>query len=143
MSESKCNINGCSKKVKVRGMCTMHAAREDRNGSPYIVKSIHGDDVTRFWSKVNRAGADECWMWTGNVHTVGYGKFSAKGKTVYAHRYAVYLTQGIVLTSDQFVMHSCDVQLCVNPEHLSIGTPKDNTHDMIRKGRAWFQKESS
>jgi hypothetical protein len=56
------------------------------------------------------------------------------GKIDGAHRasYRLYLGE---IPDGMFVMHSCDNPVCVNPSHLSLGTPMDNTRDMIRKGR--------
>ena len=39
---------------------------------------------------------------------------------------------GHEVPDDMFVLHSCDEPECINPKHLSIGTPKENTQDMIR-----------
>jgi hypothetical protein len=90
----------------------------------------------RFWEKVERS--DGCWMWTGGK-SGGYGRFFiGYGFSFYhsrqAHRMAWELTYGPAPTH-LWALHRCDVQLCVNPEHLFLGTAKDNTHDCLAKGR--------
>jgi len=85
---------------------------------------------TNFWSYVEQRSRNECWPWRGLIKPNGYGKFN----NTQAHRVAVSIL-GAAPPPNMVVMHSCDNRSCVNPAHLSIGTPKDNTDDMIRKGR--------
>lgn len=86
----------------------------------------------RFWSHVDcSGGASSCWLWTGCVGAWGYGSF----QRWLAHRFSYMLAHGVELTSDQCVCHSCDTPRCVNPAHLWVGTPKQNTDDCIAKGR--------
>jgi len=82
----------------------------------------------QFWDYAEKKV--ECWEWTGKLLSNGYGYF-AKGL---AHRYAWSLINGEI-PKGMYVMHSCDNRKCINPEHLSIGTPKENTQDMVRKKR--------
>lgn len=89
----------------------------------------------RFWSKVNIAGPDECWDWqaaTNPPHR--YGKFWLGGKNERAHRVAWLFTNGEI-PSGLCALHKCDNPLCVNPNHLFLGTFKDNAQDRARKDR--------
>lgn len=94
---------------------------------------------SRFLTKVEKTESG-CWMWKGSTRKPVregmsvYGTFSYKSKPVYAHRMSYELFVGEVPAGLK-VLHKCDVQLCVNPAHLFLGTQMDNVQDMIAKGR--------
>ena len=77
-------------------------------------------DIERFWKKVNKT--DGCWLWQGATSrsSQGYGAFSVGRSSI---------PKGL------FILHHCDNPPCVRPDHLFIGTQKDNINDMIKKGR--------
>lgn len=95
----------------------------------------------RFWSKVDRRAADECWLWTGATYEFGYGQikgplvrertgFSGMG----AHRLSWEIHHGPI-PSGLHVLHRCDNPRCCNPTHLFLGTAADNAADKSAKGR--------
>lgn len=90
----------------------------------------------RFWEKVKRGAGHECWEWQAARNAKGYGRLtSGRGINLKAHRVAFALSNGGIVDDDTNVLHRCDNPPCCNPSHLFIGTAKDNTEDMIRKGR--------
>lgn len=89
--------------------------------------------LARFWTFVDKT--DSCWLFTGGQNVHGYGCFfNDDHKLVGAHVYAYKTLKGP--TNGLFVLHTCDNRLCVRPEHLTLGTHKDNMADMVRKGRS-------
>lgn len=76
-------------------------------------------------------------IWNGPIGGNGYpvlklgGRYTAQ---VYAHRISYVLNQGDI-PEGMFVLHRCDIPQCMHPDHLFLGTPKDNSEDMTRKGR--------
>lgn len=93
----------------------------------------------RFWAKVEKAGADECWGWIGSRLKNGYGTFrlGVKGvnrKMHLAHRVSFLLSRG-EMTEGLLVLHTCDTPFCCNPRHLLQGTQTDNMQDCIAKKR--------
>lgn len=92
----------------------------------------------RFWAKVARS--DGCWLWLAAKDGCGYGHFYPESrKLMKAHRMAWELLKGSI-PDCLCVLHHCDNPSCVNPDHLFLGTKKDNTQDAIAKGRdkAWL-----
>ncbi len=92
-------------------------------------------DEERFWSKVEKAGPDDCWLWTGNKHSRGYGVFWLNGKSIRANRFALELAEGPAPYDGAMSLHSCDNPPCCNPKHLRWGTALNNIEDRIlRRG---------
>jgi hypothetical protein len=77
-----------------------------------------------------------CWIWKMNCRNGGYGTLKVDGMVIAAHRLSaeVWIADRI-LEKHEIVCHKCDNKLCINPDHLFIGTNRDNTLNMIRKGR--------
>jgi hypothetical protein len=100
-------------------------------------KGGYMDSNARFLHKIHtidKQGSDVCWNWKGST-TRGYGTFKPTGsKIAYAHRYMWELLNGPI-PEGLLVCHRCDNPTCVNPDHLFLGTKKDNVVDMYSKGR--------
>lgn len=83
--------------------------------------------------KINEIG---CWEWQGAKSTSGYGHTTyRKDRCVRAHR-ASYLVWIEEIPNGFFVCHKCDNPICINPEHLFLGTHEQNMKDMKNKNRA-------
>lgn len=91
-------------------------------------------DGERFWPKVHKTSG--CWIWMAAKGTNGYGRFHRGTRNHWepAHRVSWILTCGSI-PKGMFVLHHCDVPLCVNPAHLFLGTHRDNMADAVTKGR--------
>jgi hypothetical protein len=79
---------------------------------------------------------NDCWIWKGFFRGI-YGTVSFKGKCMSAHRMSYFVFKGEI-PKKIYVLHKCDTPACVNPEHLFLGTNKENTKDMIKKNRHPF-----
>lgn len=90
--------------------------------------------ISRFYRKFIMVHS-ECWEWTASLKRgTGYGQFDIGGYTESAHRASWIIHNGDIPKEMQ-VLHHCDNRLCVNPNHLFLGTQKDNMIDMITKFR--------
>lgn len=86
-----------------------------------------------FWKKIKKT--DTCWLWTASCKgNNGYGAFKVDHKLEHAHRVMYRLVFGEIPKGLQ-VLHRCDNPKCVNPDHLFIGTIRNNMDDMVKKGR--------
>jgi hypothetical protein len=85
-----------------------------------------------------------CWLWTGNRDKSGYGYISqvwveGRRSPIAVHRLVAHLKLGLDLSRPEiFACHRCDNPPCFNPDHLFVGTAKDNQADRSRKGRGNF-----
>jgi len=88
----------------------------------------------RFWEKVSVPDdTSQCWEWQANI-VYGYGMFVENRKSILAHRWS-YIFHNGEIPEGLYVLHKCDNRKCVNPQHLFLGTYKDNAVDRQRKGR--------
>ena len=83
--------------------------------------------------KTERRG--DCMIWTGSKFSDGYGRIHVDKKTWRVHRLAITLANRDEIPEGMVVCHTCDTPLCCNPDHLFLGTPKENHHDAMKKGR--------
>lgn len=83
--------------------------------------------------------ANGCWRYRGTHTPTGYGIFgyrrNGRAANQNAHRVMYEFYHGVTLAKEQYVLHRCDVRDCCNPDHLWIGTAKDNNADCAKKGR--------
>lgn len=82
-----------------------------------------------------------CWRWLKAVQPDGYGRFWINGKSVPSHRASWEFYRGEI-PHGVLVLHRCDYRTCVNPDHLFLGNHKDNTQDMMAKGRDFKCRQS-
>lgn len=94
------------------------------------------NNPTTFWARVQRSDESECWPWTGQLNTHGYGDCKYQGRRTTAHRIAFELHTGERLQRNVVVCHRCDNPRCCNPAHLFAGSQGDNVRDCHAKGRA-------
>lgn len=91
--------------------------------------------ATRLANALDAAHDGTCWEWQRARVPKGYGTIRVDGEPTYAHRLSYLLGVGAI-PEGLFVLHRCDNPRCINPQHLFVGTCKDNTMDSIAKGRA-------
>ncbi len=98
------------------------------------MQEINEKTKHRFYKKVGKSDSLGCTHWIACTNNMGYGIFTLNKKNVLAHRFNFILSKGPIPIGF-CCLHKCDVPSCVNPEHLFLGTMKDNTKDMVNKKR--------
>lgn len=84
---------------------------------------------------IERIPFSGCWVWMGALQGKGYANTDTFRNTKRGHRVTYELRNGPI-PNGLMVLHRCDVRCCVNPDHLFVGTARDNILDAISKGRA-------
>jgi hypothetical protein len=112
----------------------MHHTRYWRHGDPLKTK-VNMKPITWDYmlscSVVNKKTG--CIEWQKGKSS-GYGAALFNNKTDRTHRISYVLNVGDI-PDGLFVLHKCDNKICINPEHLFLGTMQDNIKDMVDKGR--------
>lgn len=95
-------------------------------------------NLAAFWERVDKT--ETCWLWMGQrIPPNGYGMRRVHHRKMYTHRLAWEMVNGPI-PKGMLVMHTCDNPPCVRPDHLVLGTSRQNTQDMLAKGRGRHQK---
>ena len=103
--------------------------------------NIDNKDLDRFKSYVEVNKDNGCWEWNGTLRK-GYGRFYLKGSWLTSHRVSWMIYKGPI-PKNLLVLHKCDNPCCTNPEHLFLGTQRDNVLDMVNKKRNKILRGSS
>lgn len=145
----KCAFGECEHEAVSKGYCDKHYRRLLKRGDVHNFgsrKVEEGNDVERFHKKyeIQKSG---CWIWTAGTRQNGKGThyprhWTDDGKSIGAHRFSFELAHGPIASS-MYVCHKCDTPMCVNPNHLFVGTHLDNMKDMVKKGRSFSGRGES
>lgn len=139
----KCAFNECERDSKSKGYCDMHYRRLLKRGNvnDYGSKKIDIGDAAERFNKKYQIKENGCWIWTGGTRLNGKGvpyprHWTDDQKSIGAHRFAYELAHGAI-PKGMYVCHKCDTPLCVNSDHLFVGTHHDNMRDMVQKNRSF------
>lgn len=105
----------------------------------YIKNGLKGKNQYGFKTPIERfhekyIKSNDCWEWIGTKLKSKYGHISVYRKLILAHRFSYEIFYGN-FPKELHVLHKCDNPSCVRPDHLFLGTNKDNSLDCRKKGR--------
>lgn len=131
-----CSIEGCDRRARARGWCTMHYGRWEAHGDPLFTKiSPWGTGLAWLEDAIANRDRSECWEWPFG-YMREYGAIWFQGRGTKAHIVALILDGNPRPDPpNHHTLHSCDNPPCVNPDHLRWGTRQDNSADKVAKHR--------
>jgi hypothetical protein len=96
------------------------------------------DKEERFWNHIDVKSSNDCWNWKMRKDNDGYGRTQLFYPNIYkktgAHQIA-WILSGNKIEDNQMIRHMCNNPSCCNPNHLNVGTAKDNALDCVNSGR--------
>lgn len=130
MQRSVCAFEYCDRiaDIPTSGLCRAHYSQQWRGQE---LRPLKGSQRTaEYWLTLNRIvdPQTDCWLWTRNRDTSGYGQYNMDGKMHRVHRIAYELWVGPI--EGDTIHHKCTVRHCFNPEHLERATRRDNSLEM-------------
>jgi len=136
--QSICFIEGCKKVARSNiGPCEMHYYRKRRTGS-YRLNSYQKSRSKKLEYEVLGNG---CFIVTSHAElNSGYALIHSQGKRTLVHRFIYTQCFGEIPTG-LMVRHKCDNRMCINPEHLLLGTHQDNMDDATERNRFVFGEQ--
>jgi hypothetical protein len=132
-----CSIEGCGKPHEAHGWCGPHYKRWLRHGDPLAGRNTSPGEAERFFCEIVLAHeGDECLSWPYSRNTKGYGKVRLGRRSHIVSRLACELVHGPAKSPVYEAAHSCgNGHLgCVNPQHLSWKTRRENEADKFIHG---------
>jgi len=126
LRSKKCKSCGCSNNQSD----ILKFKRENPNATQ--------EEILQFRIKSHIKEENGCWIWQATIGKDGYGRIEINKTGMNAHR-ASYIAFKGKIEGNQCVCHNCpggENRACVNPDHMFLGSHKENTHDMVKKGRS-------
>lgn len=118
----------------------VRAGNIGQHRDPTARERQHRDNLSRLMARVHRDTSSGCWLWQGGTRKSGYGvmvwnpRSPSDPRNIVTHRASYILHKGNI-PQGMLVRHLCHVKLCVNPDHLALGTPKTNSRDEADAGK--------
>lgn len=139
LTEVQCLL--CNTTIRIKCSLAKHYCKPCKNilnRKPQKEPETYEEEVDRkFFGRILKEDfGKKCWIWQGSKSSEGYGQVTIQGKTIGTHRFS-YKYHKKIDPGKYLVCHTCDNPPCVNPNHLWLGTEKDNVHDMHHKGRQY------
>lgn len=135
-----CTLPNCAAPIGrhgAKGYCPMHYKRYRANGDPLALRVfkrgtlVHAKVVALGWDTTPRG----CWEYRGTRDPDGYGTVSDNRKPARVHRIMYEMSNGAI-PNGMVIRHTCDNTSCINPEHLLVGTHRQNSQDAVDRERS-------